>query len=156
PPADSFYLSRYHLVVHMRASFVIVLLPYLIATLELAYGKPMLSALLHHHSGHVIGNHDAIIHQLGHEDRDRWVALHHASLHDHDVHGNGHEAAVIAGAAGVSPHDHTAHHQGVHYEAGAYGCPLLGFICKRHCLSIGHGSGYCGGPHLGRCICPIW
>uniref|UniRef100_A0A131YSD1 Defensin n=1 Tax=Rhipicephalus appendiculatus TaxID=34631 RepID=A0A131YSD1_RHIAP len=84
------------------------------------------------------------------------VALHHASLHDHDVHSNGHEAAVIAGAAGISPHDHTAHHQGVHYEAGAYGCPLLGFICKHHCLSIGHGSGYCGGPHLGRCICPIW
>ncbi|KAL1483525.1 hypothetical protein MTO96_012524 [Rhipicephalus appendiculatus] len=119
----------------MRASFVIVLLPCLIATLELAYCKPMLSALLHHHSGRVIGTHDAIIHQLGHEDHHRW--------------------AVIAGAAGITPH-HTAHHQEVHYEAGAYGCPLLGFICKHHCLSIGHGSGYCGGPHLGRCICPIW
>ncbi|XP_049269163.1 uncharacterized protein LOC119386652 [Rhipicephalus sanguineus] len=141
----------------MRACFVIVLLPYLIATLERACAKPTLSAhLADHHSGHVTGHHDAIIYQLGHEDPHRGALLHLASIHGHDVHGNGHEAAVLAGAAGISPHDHTEHHQGVHYEDGAYGCPLLGFICKHHCLSSGHGSGYCGGPHLGRCICPIW
>uniref|UniRef100_A0A6G5A8F7 Putative defensin n=1 Tax=Rhipicephalus microplus TaxID=6941 RepID=A0A6G5A8F7_RHIMP len=120
----------------MRTFSGIALLPCLIATLELAYGKPMLNALLHHLNGDVTGHHDDIIHQLGNE--------------------NPYLTGVHNGVVAISAHDHTEHHQGVHYEAGAYGCPLLGVICKHHCVSIGHGSGYCGGPHLGRCICPIW
>ncbi|XP_054932156.1 uncharacterized protein [Dermacentor andersoni] len=119
------------------------------AILELVSGMSMPGVLPHPHPGNhpevvtLMHHHPASHHRLGD---------HHYPNNHHDLDHHHEEAAVIA-AAGLHTDSHAAHHHQEHYEGGAYGCPLFGFACTIHCRSFGHHSSYCGGPHLGRCIC---